>query len=59
MTAVREKGAGSSTYGGRREEEKVKEEEDLSQLPGLSRDEVVSQEPFVHYTPTDLHYEKG
>ena len=59
VTAVREKGAGSSTYGGRREEEKVKEEEDLSQLPGLSRDEVASQEPFVHYTPADLHYEKG
>ena len=55
VTASREKGTITAAGDGREEEDTA-----AYQLtkPSIERT-VDQQQPYVHYTPTDLHYEKG
>ena len=55
MTASREKGASSAAGDGREDEDTAAHQ--LTR-PIIERT-VDQQQPYVHYTPTDLHYEKG
>ena len=55
VTASREKGTSSAPGDGKEEEDTAAHQ--LTK-PIIERT-VDQQQPYVHYTPTDLHYEKG
>ena len=55
MTASREKGT-STAAGDDREEEDTAAHQLTRPIVERTSDQ---QQPYVHYTPTDLHYEKG
>ena len=54
MTASREKGVSVADGDGREEDTAAHQ---LTK-PSIERT-IDQQQPYVHYTPTDLHYEKG
>ena len=56
MTASREKRVSSAAVDGRVEEEDTAAHQVTK--PSIERTSD-QQQPYVHYTPTDLHYEKG
>ena len=56
VTASREKGASTAAGEGKEEEEDTAAHQLTKPIIERTVDQ---QQPYVHYTPTDLHYEKG